>query len=295
MRLHELQSAFQLRVLHGAGGVEASMRGSEHLDAVARLDIYQSAFGARLVEALAVTYPALRHAVGEDEFADLTRTFTQRSPPSHFSIRYFGHDLASFIATAFTGVKAQALSDLARWEWALSEVFDAADASALTRADFERFDPPHWEALGFRLSPSLRRLCLRTNAVEWWRAGSQGATRPTGWRFAKPVEWALWRSQLTTCFRSLPRDEAWALDSTARGQTFGSMCEGLARFVSASDAPTRAATLLQRWLLDDWIVGVELKVDGEAPAADLRIRISQDGGANRDAHVAIVRPNRRSS
>lgn len=258
MRLAELQRAFQSRVLHHAAGIESLVPGTERFDTETRLGIYESAFPARLAAALTDTYPALRDALGESDFFELTRSFAAESPPSHFSIRYFGSDLASFIATRLAGVKAKVLSDLARWEWALSEAFDAADAAALTQKDFAHIDPAHWGRLRFRLSPSLRRLCLRSNAVQWWRAASQGARRPARWRVAKPVEWALWRSELKTYFRSLPGDEAWALDAVAAGQPFASMCEGLVRFGSDVEAPTRAATLLRRWLHNGWIVAIEL-------------------------------------
>lgn len=264
MTLSELQRVFQSRVLHQARGIESLVPGTEHLDTETRLGIYENAFIARLVEALADTYPALRNALGESDFFELTRAFAATSPPSHFSIRYFGCDLASFIATAMTGVKARVFSDLARWEWALSEAFDAADAVALTQADLAHIEPEQWGRLQFRLSPSLRRLCLRSNAVQWWRAASQTAHRPTRWRSATPTEWALWRSQLTTYFRSLPDDEAWALDAVAGGEPFASMCEGLVRFGSDVEAPTRAATLLRRWLHDGWIVGIEIPATAAA-------------------------------
>lgn len=258
MRLAELQRALQSRVLHGDPAIEFVISGSERCDTGTRLGIYEHAFIARLVEALADTYPALRNTMGENEFTELTRGFVAKSPPVHFSIRYFGSDLAAFIPSAFTGAKAKVLGDLARWEWALSEAFDAADAVAVTKEDLGGIEPKQWPRLRFRLSPSLRRLRLSSNAVQWWRAAKQKAVRPTRWRSAKPVEWAIWRSQLTTYFRSLPRDEAWALDAIAGRQPFAAMCEVLVQFTGAEHAPMRAATLLQKWIGDEWIVGIEL-------------------------------------
>lgn len=38
------------------------------------------------------------------------------------------------------------------------------------------------------------------------------------------------------------------------------------QFAGAVDAPTRAATLLQRWVCDEWIVGIELPTGGEMPS-----------------------------
>ncbi len=257
MRLAELQRAFQARVLQGAREIEPFVPGTERLDTRTRLGIYENAFLTRLAEALADTYPALRYTLGESEFFALTRSFATAAPPSHFSIRYFGRDLAVFISATFTGVKARVLSDLARWEWALSAAFDAADTAALTQADFVQIEPALWGQLRFRLTPTLRRLSSRSNAIQWWRAASQGARRPTRWRSARPVEWAVWRSQLTTRFRSLRNDEAWALDAAVCGQSFASICEGLTRFGDEREALERAARLLHRWVSDGWITGIE--------------------------------------
>ncbi len=285
MRLAQLQRAFQSRVLLGTPAIESVVPGTARLDTETRLGIYEQAFIARLVEALADTYPALKNAVGEGEFAQLTRDFAAHSPPVHFSIRYFGSHWSAFIPTALPGVKGKVLSDLARWEWALSEAFDAADSVALTKADLGRIEPARWAGLRFRLSPSLRRLCLHSNAVQWWRAASQKAARPTRWRSAKPVEWALWRAQLTTYFRSLPIDEAWALDAIAGGKSFGSMCEGLVQLVDAADAPTRAATLLQQWVRDEWLVGIELPTAGRYDNARCTISCTRTQSSRSSAAV----------
>lgn len=258
MRLAELQNAFQAHVLLGDRQIEALVPGTERFDTTTRLEIYDNAYVARLNEALAETFPALRFALGESKFDALTRAFALKMPPSRFSIRYYGSELARFIATEQAGTKARVLSELALWEWTLSEAFDAADAVALTSTDLERIEPAQWPQIRFQLLPSVRRICLRTNAVRWWQAASASARRPSRWHSQRATEWVVWRPQLTTHFRSLPSDEAWALDVVARGETFASVCEGLVKFHRVTAAPTQAATLLRSWLQGGLIAGVEL-------------------------------------
>jgi hypothetical protein len=199
----------------------------------------------------------MRDSLGHAEFAALTRSLVAQAPPAHFSIRYFGGNLEAFVATHWNGVKALVLQDLARWEWALGEVFDAADAAPLSPADLSAFAPGRWGDLRFQLTPALRVLSVRTNAVQWWRASTQGASRPTRWRTAAPVTWVLSRMQLKTYFRSLQKEEEWAIGAAADGETFASLCDGLAQYGNDAEAPTRAAVMLHRWLSDGWIVGID--------------------------------------
>lgn len=257
MRLAELQHAFQARVLLGDRVIEAIVPGNERFDTATRLGIYEHAFIARLTEALAVTYPALKSALGESAFADLIQAYVAASPPSHFSIRYYGHNLFEFVLAHLSGTKAKVLSELAQWEWLLSEAFDAADAVAIKREALSRIAPDQWGQVGFCLSPSFGRLRLTTNAVQWWRAASRSTPRPTRWRSVSTVQWAIWRSDLATYFRSLKPDEAWAIDALSAGQSFASLCEGLVRFCG-DGAPLRAATLVHRWVSDGWIVDIEV-------------------------------------
>jgi hypothetical protein len=256
MQLAQLQQAMQDRILRGTPGIEIEVAEAGQLDVHARLGVYENAFISRLVEALAVTYPALRDSIGDSAFATLTCAFVARSPPSHFSVRYFGADLASFVAKHYLGVKAQVLTDLARWEWSLGDVFDAVDATPMTIEDLASIEPGEWAAMRFVFSPALCTLSVQSNAVQWWRASTQDGVRPARWRTAKPVTWALWRSDLKTYFRSLKTEEAWALDAMNDGHSFGFLCDGLAQRPDEADASTRAATMLHRWLSDSWIIRI---------------------------------------
>ncbi len=70
------------------------------------------------------------------------------------------------------------LAELARWEWAMTEVFDAADADALGVGDLAQIAPEEWADLRFALHPSARRLALAWNAPQIWKAVTDEADVP---------------------------------------------------------------------------------------------------------------------
>ena len=256
MRLAELQRAFQCRVLGHSPEIVAAIAGSESLSAESRLGVYEYAFTARLAEALTATYPAIQRYLGRADFDALVADFAVACPPTHFSIRYYGENLHAFVAKRFAKTRAAGLSELARWEWLLCAAFDAPDSPARSPSEMQGIPPEAWGSAQFRLSASLQRCRLTTNAVQWWQALCAEGPRPSRWRHTKATEWVLWRADLKTYFRSLTQDEAWALDAVAQGRSFGAVCEGLAQFGKKDNAPLRAATLLQRWFQDGWVTEV---------------------------------------
>ena len=256
MRLAELQRAFQRNVLDGAREIESIVAGSERFPTAERLGIYSGGYAERLAEALAQTYPAVRAAIGERRFGALIERLAHGQPSRHFSVRRYGAELDRLLADTFAAPKGRVLAELARWEWLLAEVFDAADARALTQADFADLDPESWPQLHFALTPTLRRIELATNAVAWWKWACADAPRPGRWRAQRASVWALWRQELAIYFRPLSIAELAALEAVAAGGTFGELCAALADHVEPEAAPVRAATLLHTWLKEGWIVGV---------------------------------------
>jgi len=172
-----------------------------------------------------------------------------------FSIRYYGDALAQFLATHEDYVAAPVLAELARWEWAMTGVFDAADAAALGHEALARIPAQRWAQLRFSWHPSVQRLALAWNAPQLWQALSDDVERPAAALAAAPVQWLLWRQQLTSRYRSLPRTEASALDAARSGWAFGELCELLCEEVGAPQAPAQAATLLRGWVDAGLIVG----------------------------------------
>jgi hypothetical protein len=253
--LARLQGDFQDYLLRGQAGVEAHVLGSERVPVATRLGIYGNGYLTRLTEALASNYPALASLLGERDFNVLAAEYVRTHDSPFFSIRYYGDALAQFLAAHESYAAAPVLAELARWEWAMTSAFDAADHAPIGHEALAGVPPPQWARLRFSWHPSVQRLTLWWNVPQLWRALTDGGERPPATLAAAPVDWLLWREDLTTYFRSLTTTEAAALDAARSGWPFGELCELLCDEVGATDAPVQAATLLRGWIAAGLIVG----------------------------------------
>jgi hypothetical protein len=253
MPLRELQRAFQARVLAFEPGIEAQLKDAQDADFGARLDAYVGGYRARLVEVLGTTYPVLKATLADEEFDRQTRMYIDTIPSRHYSVRNYGAGIAEHMLAQDPGGLGQALSELARWEWTLADVFDASDDAPLDVATLSAVPPEAWPTVSFALRASVRRLETRTNVVEWWRAANGLCERPGALITTASVQWLLWRRGVKTFFRSLDPVEAAALDEARDGANFGAICECLAQFVDAPDVALRAASLLRGWIAEELI------------------------------------------
>jgi hypothetical protein len=248
MRLAELQHQLQRDLLGGESTIAGAIADAPPLPVQARLGIYRNAYRARLIEALDEVYPILHWLLGDETFQSLCTLFVETHPSQHRSIRWYGGELAEFLGATAPFADQPILSEIARLEWTLAEVFDAADAGVTDRSSLQAVDPVRWATLSFGFHPSLRRLTLAWNTVAVWQAGSAGEDSPSPERSPEPVEWLLWRQHFKNYFRSLDAIERAALDAAVAGGTFSDICESLAAHLPEEDIALRAATLAATWV-----------------------------------------------
>jgi hypothetical protein len=252
--LARVQREFQDYLLSGDPAVEARVLGSASVPVTTRLQIYAGAYRSRLAEALESNYPVLAKLLGESDFDALAADYIAAHDSPFFSIRYYGDALATFLATREEYAAAPVLAELAQWEWAMTSAFDAADAPPLTADALARFAPAQWAQLRFRWHPSVQRLTLWWNVPQLWQALSEDAERPAMTLAAAPVQWLLWRENLTTYFRSLAKTEASVLDAARSGWPFGELCTLLCEQIGDAEAPAQAAVLLSGWVTSGLII-----------------------------------------
>jgi hypothetical protein len=226
------------------------------------LNVYRDAYALRLIEALQTDYPGLQAMAGPDQFDAMARAYIAAHPSRHPSIRWFGRGVADFLAMTTPFSTWPGASDMARFEWALGEAFDAEDATPLTFDDVAALPVDAWASLRFTLMPSLRRLTLHHDAPQAWMRRDDVVPGTLDVAAVLPgVDWLLWRSapDAETQFRSMAPDEAWMIDRTCEGIVFPELCEGLGAFARdaavdgeedavAAWAAQRAAGLLRVWV-----------------------------------------------
>lgn len=256
--LRRLQEDFQDYLLTGDGRVQARVLGSEQVSTTERLSIYADAYRLRLLEALDTDFPGLRALLGDAEFDAMGRAYIAAHPSPYFSLRWYGDRLSEFLRTTEPYSKYPAFAEMAEFEWAKSDAFDAAEATLASIADMAAIPPAAWPGLHFRFHPSVRRLDLRWNVPTVWKADDAGTEPPALECAEYPIAWLLWRQDLLTYFRSLSVHEAWGLDALRRGASFADMCEGLCEWINAPEVAVHAAGLLKQWLTDGLIAEIQV-------------------------------------
>jgi hypothetical protein len=234
-----------------AGDLAGWLATDTRVPAVARLDVYAHAYFQRIHDVLAEDFGALRANLGDDGFHDLVTAFLCVHPPERPSLRHAGDRLAGFLAEHRAAQPFRQrwpfAADLARFERALTDSFDAPDAAPLRAQDLASIPPDDWAELVLELHPSVR-LPRHHYAVlpmrEAWDADG-AASLPVA---IEPGEALVWRARERTFFRWVDAEEAELLTALQRGVRFGELCELVAARLGEEEAPARAAGWLQGWV-----------------------------------------------
>jgi len=227
------------------------------------LDVYRQAYRARLVAALTDNYTVLARALGDEAFDALGRAYLAAQPSRHPSIRWFGHELAGFMAEANDElVPHPSLVDFAAMDWALRGAFDAAEAPLLDPATLAALSPDDWAGLVLHLHPSAQRVRLGHAIEPAWRLlrewGLESGEDQPDLPEPVPHEHVLltWRQAGETRWRSLEPLEAALLQAVAEGAPFALLCErAAAELEDTEEAAPAVISALQQWLGDGLLRG----------------------------------------
>jgi hypothetical protein len=254
--LADLQRAFQDYLLASSDGFQAAVRDTRKADRVTLLDVYRDGYALRLIEVLTGDYPGVMAMAGPDDFDHMARAYIAAHPSRHPSVRWYGKDVADFLARTPPYNGTPNAAEMARFEWALGEAFDSPDVAAITADRLMALPPEAWETLSFTALPSLRRLTLAFDVPQAWQRRDE--VEPGNLeveRAAGPVAWAIWRPEFVSNYRSLDADEAVMLDALVEGRPFPGLCEAVAPFTGEEQAPARAAGLLRAMVEGGMIAG----------------------------------------
>lgn len=247
-----LQAEFSAWMRGTGDALRARVLDTEKADRDTLLRVYRDAYALRLIEALTTDFPGLLAMTGPQEFDMMARAYIAAHPSSHPSVRWYGRDLPDFLADTQPFSDTPAAADMARFEWALGEAFDAADAEPLTFEQLAGAPPEAWATLRLFFVPALRRLTLSYQAPQALQrrdavaSGELDVPAEEG-----TVEWLIWRAAADSDaqFRSMTPDEAAALDAARGGASFPEICAVLSGYADSVEAAAeRAAGLLRVWL-----------------------------------------------
>jgi len=135
----------------------------------ARLATYRGTCSGTLVQALRLSYPAVRQVLGAEFFDAMAARFARLEPPGSAYLNDYGERFASFVAARPETASLVYLADLARLEWAVNRALHAPDVAPLDPARLQVLAPEALAHVCFRAHPAVGTLALRFPAERIWQ------------------------------------------------------------------------------------------------------------------------------
>ncbi len=248
MSLASLQSAF----LAGLAAPGESDCAELPQSASGGFAIYRNAYRSTLIETLRDTFPRTLDYVGEAPFRATAAHHFIAHPPSSWSLDHAGRGFAATLHRVFAN-NAE-VSEIARLEWAMHEVFVAPDHEPLDSFQFAQatvgFGDDDWSDMKLAFGSLIVVPCT-FDLLGWWR--NPGAAPQM---LTTPYDAIIWREYERPVFVVIDQQESLALRDMREGATFGCLCRTLMASAPEMDAMAAAARYLRQWLDRGWILSV---------------------------------------
>ena len=111
--LANLQDLFQTHIYLRDERMLAQVQGSERVPASVRLAIYSDGYRLRLIEALSTDYPGTHGLLGDEQFDRAMRAYIHAYPSKARNLRWYGENVASFLAHAEPYAQHPLLAEMA--------------------------------------------------------------------------------------------------------------------------------------------------------------------------------------
>lgn len=250
-----LQHALQQFLLDPGTDPGSIVVGTARIPREVRLAIYANGYRSRCVEALTTDFAGVHAYLGDEAFATLIHAYLAVHPSRFFSLRWLGQSLPGFLQLTPPYSEHPELHELALFEWALCNAFDAADAEVIGVPQLAQLTGEEWPRLRLAFHPSLQHVDLSTNAPAIWSALNAEQAPPPPELTDTAARWNVWRQDLTLLFRSLTTEETACLECFQHGATFSEVCLRLCELMDATAVPAFAAGKIRQWLDEGLIVG----------------------------------------
>ncbi len=235
--------------------------------ALERLAVYRNTCRSTLVNALRLSFPAVRQLVGEEFFDGAAQYFiddAEAGIPGCVWLHEYGSEFAAFLASFRPAAGLPYLSDVARLEWAVNGALHAPDAA---RLDIARLASLIGGRADARLvpHPSIALLSLRYPADAIWRAvlDDDDAALSAVDLASGPVWLLIERAETGVQVQRLAASDWRLMDRLCTGQPLHAALEANPDVASGDEAsPDEAAVLLAAHLSAGRFVDVLLPREG---------------------------------
>ncbi len=250
--LQRLQMEFQAYIQERSIDIFPDIATPSSISRQSRLTIYQEAYFTRLIDALICDFPATQRLIGETLFSQLAKQYIKQYPSQQASLHGLGRHFPLFLEQHHS-----LWSELARFELALVNAFEAIDAPMMTMTKLQQIPADQWDQLRFHFHPSVQLLFLQWNTVFLWK-NLHKIKPPRVKQCHQKQTWLVWRQHHESYFVKLNRHEAWALQAAIQNRPFAEICQGLQQWTPQKQLILFATQLLTTWvqrqlLIDDHV------------------------------------------
>lgn len=260
MKLAEIQARFQASVLADAEPQDApiigSIRDSQRTDRATLFSVYFDAYRLRLAEFISNDFPVLRQCLGDEAFGRLVDDYISSGPSRQRNARWYAARLPDFMRHSAQWRENRSVCDLARFERALTDAFDSAEALAIAIDALGAVGVEDWPQLVFAFHPSVAILDLAAGTAQLYDALAEGK-EPDAVRDGEDSI-LVWRSDHQSVYRDVGEDERLALIEAMQRKTFGDICTLLAFQKDDETVTARVAGFLSQWFADGLVTRISI-------------------------------------
>ena len=169
--LRQLQERMAARIFGQLGWtpIDAWLCVPRSAQVAGRLGVYREGYPARVAEALAETYPAVAHLLGDREFAALAHRYSAAVPLAAYNLNDAGAALGEFLRRDPIANAHPYLPDLAALEWRVATAFHAFDGDPLDPRALP-WTAADWAGAVLMFQPSVSLMGSIWPLVELWGA-----------------------------------------------------------------------------------------------------------------------------
>ena len=255
--LKQVQEQLQNYLLHGQNSIIESINCGDANINKQRLDIYCHAYRLRIIEAMLEDFPGFKAFVGVDILRTMLSDYLESHPSTFFSLRDVGKHFATFLKQQSKYSEHKVYYDMARYEWAFVEAFDAADIPSCTVQELMQLPQETWGELKFQLHPSVQVLQFHNNIpslVNQLRLTENKAEVPTIKFYEQTQTWLVWRKENEPYFANQDDSASLMLRGIAEGYDFAQCCESLCELHEEGEVAQVAVNILVNWLNDSMLL-----------------------------------------
>lgn len=225
--------------------------GNEKLSPIDRLDIYANMYFFRIRDALKEDFPKVLEIVGEENFHNLVTGYLLKYPSKHWSLRYVGQHFANYLKAKRISSRSSFLSDLAKFEWALIDVFDGLQVKALSREELLALGEKKIQKQKLKSIPSLSVIKSLWPLDEIFSDSTETKNiQPRKYQY-----FLIWRQGLKVLYRKSDGLELKFLNLLSQGTSIANLCHQIKIRQSMTKSAQQVFEYLNKWLAEEilWI------------------------------------------